>query len=69
MNSILKPAGKLAGVLFNREFEGGPPFGGNEQEYRILFGKYFQINILAPCYNSFEARSGSEVFVELEKLS
>jgi SAM-dependent methyltransferase len=67
MNSILKPGGKIAGVLFNREFEGGPPFGGNEKEYRNIFAKYFQINILAECYNSIQARSGSEVFFECEK--
>ncbi len=67
MHSILKPGGKIAGVLFNREFEGGPPFGGNEKEYRILFGKYFQLNILAQSYNSIEARIGSEVFIEFEK--
>ena len=67
MNSILKPGGKLVGVLFNRDFEGGPPFGGNEADYRILFSKYFQINILATCYNSIEPRRGSEVFIEFEK--
>lgn len=69
MNTVLVPGGKIAGVLFNREFEGGPPFGGNEKEYRNIFQKYFQINILAHCYNSIEARSGSEVFIEFEKTT
>lgn len=69
MHTVLEPGGKIAGVLFNREFEGGPPFGGNEKEYRNIFQKYFQINILAPCYNSIEPRTGSEVFIEFEKLS
>ena len=67
MMSILKPGGKLVGVLFNREFDGGPPFGGKETDYRLLFSQYFQINILATCYNSIEPRRGSEVFIEFEK--
>jgi SAM-dependent methyltransferase len=67
MKELLKPGGKLAGVLFNREFEGGPPFGGNISAYKPLFSKYFQINILAPCYNSIEPREGSEAFIECEK--
>ena len=67
MKAILKPGGKLAGVLFNRDFDGGPPFGGNEKAYHALFSKFFQINIMAPCYNSIEPRSGSEVFIEFEK--
>jgi methyl halide transferase len=33
MYQLLKPGGKLVGVLFNRSFEGGPPFGGSENEY------------------------------------
>lgn len=67
MNELLYPGGRLAGVLFNREFEGGPPFGGNIQDYQSLFSKHFQVNILAPCYNSIEPRKGAEVFIECEK--
>ena len=39
-SSLLKPGGKLVGVLFNRDFEGGPPFGGNTAEYFNYFKKY-----------------------------
>lgn len=67
MNSILKPGGKLVGVLFNRDFDGGPPFGGNEDEYQLLFSKYFQLKIFANCYNSVESRMGTEIFIEFVK--
>ena len=65
MAEILKPGGKLAGVLFNRDFEGGPPFGGDTTEYEQLFSKKFLIKTMAACYNSIEPRKGSEVFVVL----
>ncbi len=67
MHSLLAPGGKLMGVLFNREFEGGPPFGGNNKEYESVFSPLFHIRRLEPCYNSIPPRMGSEVFVLLEK--
>jgi SAM-dependent methyltransferase len=66
MSELLKPGGKLVGVLFNRDFEGGPPFGGHIDEYRQRFAPYFQICILEPCYNSIAPRLGSEAFVLLK---
>ncbi|MFT3824503.1 MAG: methyltransferase domain-containing protein [Chitinophagaceae bacterium] len=63
MHSLLAPGGKLAGVLFNRDFEGGPPFGGHIEEYRQLFSQHFTIHTLAPCYNSIKPREGAEAFV------
>ncbi len=66
MGRLLKPGGKLMGVLFNRQFEGGPPFGGDILEYENLFSPLFEILNLAPCYNSIKPREGSEVFVELK---
>lgn len=65
---LLKPGGKLVGVLFNREFEGGPPFGGNSEEYFSLFKEIFQEVTLAPCYNSVGPRQGSEVFIQAKRL-
>lgn len=65
MHSILKPNGKLVGVLFNREFESGPPFGGSMKEYEALFSSHFQIEKMETCYNSILPRQGSEVFVIL----
>ncbi len=67
MHQLLKPGGRLAGVLFNKSFEGGPPFGGSKEEYEQLFSKYFSIKKMEPCYNSIEPRSGTELFFILEK--
>jgi len=65
MPQLLKPAGKLVGLLFSRNFEGGPPFGGNETEYRQLFEPYFDIQLMEPCYNSIKPREGAELFVKM----
>jgi methyl halide transferase len=67
MNSLLSEKGKIAGVMFNRDFEGGPPFGGHISEYEKLFAPVFHIRTLAPCYNSIPPRAGAEAFVILEK--
>jgi len=64
---LLKPGGKVAGVLFNKEFEGGPPFGGTNAEYEKMYSEKFKIKILTDCYNSIEPRAGNEVFIILEK--
>jgi len=63
--NLLKPDGKLVGVLFNREFSSSPPFGGNEPEYRKLFSLKFTIKTMSACYNSAAPRQGSELFVIL----
>lgn len=65
MHQLLNPGGKLAGLLFNRNFEGGPPFGGTREEYLALFDPYFDIKILEECYNSIPPRAGSELFILL----
>ncbi len=67
MHALLKPGGWLVGLLFNRDFEGGPPFGGHEAEYRALFSPYFNIGTMESCYNSVAPRQGSELFVRLRK--
>ena len=65
MRSLLKPEGKLIGVLFNREFEGGPPFGGNMEDYKSLFSEFFEEVSIEPCYNSIPERLGSEAFIQI----
>ena len=64
IQELLKPGGKLAGVLFNRTFENGPPFGGDEAEYRKLFEPLFAIEIMEPCSNSIKPRAGAELFIK-----
>lgn len=67
MFDLLKPGGKLVGVLFNREFEGGPPFGGSNDEYRELFSPSFHLAKMEACYNSISKREGSESFIQFVK--
>ena len=67
MSELLSTRGKLAGLLFNRSFEDGPPFGGTETEYRSLFEPAFTIAIMAPCYNSIAPRMGAELFIKFIK--
>ncbi len=62
MHQLLRPTGKLVGLLFNKEFEGGPPFGGNRALYEDLFDTYFHYRTLETCYNSVEPRAGFELF-------
>lgn len=66
---LLKPKGKLVGVLFNHQFDFGPPYGGGADEYRKIFAPYFHFQTWAPCYNSFPPRAGTEWFMILEKKS
>ncbi len=67
IHRLLGPGGTLAGVLFDRDFEGGPPFGGHADEYRALFEPLFWVKTLEPCYNSIPPRAGTEVFFILKK--
>lgn len=67
MAKLLKPTGELFGVMFDRDFPDGPPFGGSAEEYQQRFERYFTIVTLAPCYNSIGPRNGSELFIRLIK--
>lgn len=68
MHSILKPQGKLVGVLFNVPlFSNRPPFGSNAKEYKGYFKPYFYLNVFEPCYNSIHSRKGRELFINFEK--
>jgi SAM-dependent methyltransferase len=67
MYSLLRPGGKLAGLLFDRDFPDGPPFGGSREEYQRLLEKRFNILTLAPCHNSIRPRMGTELFFIVEK--
>jgi SAM-dependent methyltransferase len=66
MNELLTVNGKLVGLLFNRVFEQiGPPFGGTKQEYIHLFENDFELKVMSDCYNSFEKRKDTELFIIL----
>lgn len=65
MNALLKPTGKLVGVLFDFPLADGPPFGGSKEEYLEYFKSHFAIEILEPCYNSIPPRQGKELFLKL----
>ena len=66
VKELLVDGGKLVGVMFNREFEGGPPFGGSKEEYLNTFNDFSDLN-MEECYNSIEPRQGSELFVRIGK--
>ncbi|XOV68256.1 MAG: methyltransferase domain-containing protein [Fluviicola sp.] len=61
---LLRPGGKLVGVLFSRDFDGGPPYGGNKEEYLRYFSAFKNVS-MEPCYNSIEPRQGSELFISV----
>lgn len=67
MPQLLKPGGKLVGLLFIRQFEISPPFGGDEDEYKELFAPLFTIEKMEPCYNSIKPRAGAELFIKFTK--
>lgn len=64
---LLRTGGRLFGVLFEMHKPDGPPYGGSEEEYRILFGDRFDIVRLEPSTNSIAPRAGSELIIEILK--
>ncbi|MGI4875812.1 MAG: methyltransferase domain-containing protein [Janthinobacterium lividum] len=66
---LLRPGGKLVGLLFDTEFTGAtePPFGGSRAEYREYFAPYFDFVHFDTAYNSLRARQGRELFICLQK--
>lgn len=68
MHSLLKPNGKLLGVLFNTVFETeSPPFGGTIEEYKNLFSSTFNNSTFETCRNSILPRVGKELFFTITK--
>ena len=67
MYKLLKPKGKLVGLLFNFPLtEKGPPFGGSINEYKSLFKEKFKIKTLEKAFNSIKERDGKELFFIFE---
>ena len=67
MHQLLSTKGKLVGLLFNRTFDSGPPFGGSQSEYEQLFKDYFDFLKMEVCQNSIPPRANSELFIEFQK--
>lgn len=66
--ALLRPGGKLVGVLFEASFaQEGPPFGGDREEYKRYFSPYFDFKVFDRCYNSLGPRQGRELFILLQK--
>ena len=68
MYKLLKPNGKLVGLLFKIPLNTDkPPFGGNKLEYLFLFKEKFKIESMEVAYNSIPQRAGNELFFMLSK--
>lgn len=66
---LLKPEGKLVGLLFQIPLnDNKPPFGGSREEYLNLFEKSFQNINMETAYNSIPPRQGSELFIKMFKV-
>lgn len=65
MKFLLKEDGILAGLLFNKEFENSPPFGGSSKEYKKLFQLHFNSIKMKTTQLSVAPRAGTELFFEL----
>jgi hypothetical protein len=63
MSYLLKPAGKLVGLLFNIPLNTDkPPFGGNMEEYSKLFESHLNIIEMDQAKNSIKPRENNELF-------
>jgi len=68
MHALLKPTGKLIGLLFNIPLNTAhPPFGGNKEEYQKQFAPFFHFKHFETCYNSIKPRENNELFIVFEK--
>lgn len=66
MKELLKPGGKLVGLLFDDKLNNDkPPFGGSKEEYTRYFKGLFKIHVYGACYNSIKPREGRELFINL----
>jgi SAM-dependent methyltransferase len=66
---LLRPGGKLVGLLFETDFGASaePPFGGTRNEYRMYFEPYFEFIHFDTAFNSIRPRQGRELFICLQK--
>lgn len=65
MTELLKPSGKLVGLLFNATLNTDkPPFGGDPLEYQNYFEPYFDMAIFEAAHNSIPERANRELFIK-----
>jgi SAM-dependent methyltransferase len=69
MHQLLTEEGVLSGLLFNKYFEVGPPFGGSKEEYENLFKSAFDFLKMDVAPNSIAPRANCELFFEFKKNS
>lgn len=68
VHQLLKPKGKLVGLLFDAELnENNPPFGGCKEDYVKLFSEKFELKVIEKAYNSIKPRYDRELFIIFEK--
>lgn len=68
MHELLKPDGKLVGLLFDDHLNTDhPPFGGSKEEYIKYFEPYFNLTVFDTAYNSIQPRAERELFMILIK--
>lgn len=68
MSELLRPGGKLAGLLFDAPmYDHRPPYGGKKEDYKKLLSIKLNVINMEPAYNSIESRAGNEVFFIAQK--
>lgn len=66
-HQLLANKGILTGLLFDRNFDISPPFGGNKKEYNQLFSFSFKFLKFDSCLYSVSKRENSELIFEFQK--
>jgi SAM-dependent methyltransferase len=69
MHNLLNDNGILSGLLFNRQFDVSPPFGGSREEYEKLFFGAFEFVNIETAANSVEPRAKTELFFKFKKAN
>lgn len=70
VNELLKPNGKLVGLLWSVQMnKDQPPYGGSKEEYLNYFDEYFNYIHFNTAYNSIKPRAEKELFILAEKKS
>lgn len=66
MKELLRPTGKLVGLMFDAPMNTEhPPYGGCKADYETLFGKYFKSVDLVSCEKSIAPRAGKELWIKI----